>query len=262
MSSKQSVLSASGIVAGYTSRPSIDGVSVELSKGAPALGITGASGVGKTTLANVLYGQLKPAAGRVTFDGAAVSKLRLGAKKRFQTTVRKVSQNGFFGLDGESTVRRVVEDDLKAARKAGRATGESVEQILDTMFLEPRFLDRRLRTLSGGERQRLTLALALSTRPEILILDEPTTALDPTLKDKVSARLRDLIAEREIGLLVFSHDLDLLARLCAQVHVLAEGTFVETGTPRDLLVNPQHPATRDIAEAYPEAVRALRAVQE
>jgi ABC-type glutathione transport system ATPase component len=130
------------------------------------------------------------------------------------------------------------------------------------MFLEPRFLDRRLRTLSGGERQRLTLALALSTRPEILILDEPTTALDPTLKDKVSARLRDLIAEREIGLLVFSHDLDLLARLCAQVHVLAEGTFVETGTPRDLLVSPQHPATRDIAEAYPEAVRALRAVQE
>jgi ABC-type glutathione transport system ATPase component len=74
--------------------------------------------------------------------------------------------------------------------------------------------------------------------------------------------LRDLIAEREIGLLVFSHDLDLLARLCAQVHVLAEGTFVETGTPRDLLVSPQHPATRDIAEAYPEAVRALRAVQE
>lgn len=262
MSSKKSVLSAQNIVAGYTSRPSINGVSLELSKGSPAIGVTGASGVGKTTLVHVLYGLLKPSSGRVTFDGQSVSKLRLGAKKRFETTVRKVSQNGFFGLDGESTVRRIVEDELKKARKAGRASGETVEQILDTMFLEPRFLDRKLRTLSGGERQRLTIAVALATRPDVLILDEPTTALDSTLKDKVSARLRDLVAERNIGLLVFSHDLNLLSRLCSTVHVLADGEFVESGSPRELLINPQHPATKDIAEAYPEAVRALRAIEE
>lgn len=262
MSTNKSVLSAQSVVAGYTTRPAINGISLELFKGSEAIGITGASGVGKTTLVHVLYGLLKPARGRVTFDGQSVSKLRLGAKKRFETTVRKVSQNGFFGLDGESTVRRIVEDELKKARKAGRASGETPEQILDTMFLEPRFLDRKLRTLSGGERQRLTIAVALATRPEVLILDEPTTALDATLKDKVSAQLRDLVAERNIGLLVLSHDLNLLSRLCTTVHVLSDGEFVESGSPRDLLINPQHAATKDIADAYPEAVRALRAIED
>lgn len=262
MSSKKSLLSASNIVAGYTSRPSLNGISLELYKGSPSLGITGASGTGKTTLVHVLFGHLKPARGRVTFDGATVSKLMLGSKKRFETTVRKVSQNGFFGLDGELTVRRVVEDELKKARKAGRASGESAEEVLASMFLEPHFLDRKLRTMSGGERQRLSIALALATRPEVLVLDEPTTALDATLKDKVSARLRDIVAERNIGLLVLSHDLNLLSRLCSTVHVLDDGTFVETAAPRDLLTDPQHQATKDIAEAYPEAVRALRAIED
>lgn len=260
MSSKQSVLSATNVVAGYTSRPSINAVSLELFKGSPALGITGASGVGKTTLSHTLYGLLKPAGGRVSFNGQPVHKLKLGNKKKFEAAVGRVAQNGFFGLDTEFTVRKVVEDELKRARKAGRASGESVDQILETMFLEPRFKERKLRTLSGGERQRLSIALALVSRPDVLILDEPTTALDATLKDKVSARLRDLVAEREIGLLVFSHDLNLLSRLCSQVHVLADGQFVETGTPRDLLTNPQHPATVEMAQAYPEAVRALRAL--
>ncbi len=235
MSTKNSVLSAQGLKAGFTSRPSIDGINLELSKGSPAVGITGESGVGKTTLVHALTGRLKPAGGRVTFDGKMVSRLRLGEKKRFESTVRVVNQNGFFGLDTEATVRKLVEDTLKQGRKAGRAIGATPEEILDLMFLEPRFLDRKLRTLSGGERQRLTIALALATRPEVLILDEPTTALDATLKDKVSARLRDIVEDNEIGLLVLSHDLNLLSRLCESVHVLADGKFVETGTPRDPL---------------------------
>jgi len=262
VSTKPSHLSAQNLVAGYTSTPNVRGINLEVYKGGPAQGVTGASGVGKTTLANALVGALKPVSGRVTFNGKAVSRLKLGEKKRYAATVRKVAQNGFFGYDTSFTVKRVVEDELRAARKTGRGQGQSIEEVLDLMFLEPRFIDRKLHTLSGGERQRLSIALALTTAPDVLILDEPTTAFDATLKDKVSARLRDIVAERQIGLVVFSHDLNLLSRLTPVVHVLADGTFVESGSPRDLLVNPQHPATRDIAEAYPEAVRALRAVED
>ncbi|WP_313279960.1 ABC transporter ATP-binding protein [Timonella senegalensis] len=262
MSTKPSHLYAQDLVAGYTSRPDIRGVNLEVYKGAPAQGITGASGVGKTTLANALVGALKPVGGRVTFNGKAVSRLRLGEKKRYEATVRKVAQNGFFGYDTALTVRRVVEDELRAARKTGRGSGKSIEEVLDLMFLEDRFIDRKLHTMSGGERQRLSIALALTTAPDVLVLDEPTTALDATLKDKVSARLRDIVAEREIGLVVFSHDLNLLSRLTPTVHVLSDGVFVESGSPRDLLTDPHHQATRDIAEAYPEAVRALRSLED
>ncbi len=233
-----------------------------MSKGAPAIGVTGASGVGKSTLVHALSGRLKPRSGRVTFDGKAVSRLRLGEKKRFEALVRTVAQNGFFGLDSSLTVRRVVETELRLARKVGRGSGQSIEDVLAEMFLEPRFIDRRIHTLSGGERQRLTIALALVTNPEILILDEPTTALDSSLKDKVSHHLRDIVHERQIGLVVLSHDMNLLSRLTPTVHVLADGEFVETGSPRDLLIDPQHPATTDIAQAYPEAVRALRTLED
>lgn len=259
MSQKTSVLSATNIVAGYTSTPSLRGVSLETYRGAEAIGITGASGVGKSTLINALRGDIKLSGGRVTYDGITVNRLALGNKKRFKTAVRRVAQNGFTGFDGRMKVSQIIAGELKDARKAGRASGETPDQILDLMGLKPHFADRILHTLSGGERQRLSIALALSTRPDVLLLDEPTTALDHTLKDLVSKRLHEIVQERSIGLVLVSHDFNLLSRLTPTVHVLADGEFVETGSARDLLTNPQHAATKDLANAYPESVAALRA---
>lgn len=257
MSTKKSVLRAEHITAGFASTPSLADLTIEVTSGEPGIGVTGASGIGKSTLINVLHGDTKPRLGSVTYNGRPVSRFAFKDKKRFKASVRRVAQNGFFGVDTRLSVKQAVEDELKAARRAGRATGESASQVLDLMFLEDRFLPRRIHGLSGGERQRLTIALALATRPDILLLDEPTTALDANLKDLVSRRIRDIVTDRGIGLLVTSHDLDLLARLTATVHVLHDGVFVESGPPRQLLTYPQHPATRDIADAYPEAVRAL-----
>ena len=258
VSQKTSVLSAKHIVAGYTSRPSLNGISLETHRGAGAIGITGASGVGKSTLINALAGDMKLSSGRVTYDGVAVNRLALGNKKRFKTAVRKVAQNGFTGFDSRMKVGQIVAGELKLARKAGRGSGESIAEILDLMGLGNHFEDRVLHSLSGGERQRLSIAVALSTRPDVLLLDEPTTALDATLKDVVSRRLLELTHEREIGVVVVSHDFALLSRLTPTVHVLADGQFVETGSARALLTNPQHPATKDLADAYPESVAVLR----
>lgn len=261
MSQKISVLSATDIVAGYTSSPSLRGISLETHRGAPAIGITGASGVGKSTLINALRGDMKLGSGRVTYDGVSVSRLALGNKKRFKTAVRRVSQNGFAGYDARMKVSQIIASQLKDARKAGRASGESHGEILDLMALPRTFENRVLHTLSGGERQRLTIALALTTRPDVLLLDEPTTALDPTLKDLISRRLHDIVTERQIGLIVASHDFNLLSRLCPVVHVLHDGQLVESGSARDLLINPQHQATKDLAQAYPESVAALRSAE-
>ena len=97
----------------------------------------------------------------------------------------------------------------------------------------------------------------MCTRPDILLLDEPTTALDQSLKDQVSRRLAEIVEEDHIGLLVASHDLDLINRLCPTVHVLDGGTFVETGSLQELLTSPKHEVTRDLASAFPEATGAF-----
>jgi len=125
--------------------------------------------------------------------------------------------------------------------------------VLETVLLENRYESRTIGTLSGGEKQRLALASALATRPDILILDEPTTALDHTLRLELGRRISEIVAERKIGLLLVSHDLEMIARICSTVHVLSDGTFVESGTPEQLFNNPHHPVTREIAIAMPQA---------
>ncbi|PFG34317.1 ATP-binding cassette domain-containing protein [Sanguibacter antarcticus] len=258
MSATTNVLSATGLVAGHASTPSVRGIDLTITPGEGSVGVIGGSGVGKSTLLQAITGDLKLRGGRVTFDGRTVGRMGPRDKKRFGVAVRAVRQNGFGGLDPRQTVERAVEGELSRARKAGRATGGTATDVLALMFLEPRFLGRGIRSLSGGERQRLALAAALSTRPDILVLDEPATALDQSLKDAVVRRLVELTTERGTGLLVASHDLELVSRVCQTVHVLADGVFVESGTPHELLTNPVHPVTREIAEALPAAVGAFR----
>lgn len=253
MSTRTSTLTATDLSAGYASTPVLRGVNLTLTGGGEPVGIIGRSGAGKTTLIHALVGLLKPSGGRVTYGGKTVSRLALGDKKRFKTSVRRVQQNGFTGLDTRQTVQKALEAELSAARKAGRATGGTVEESLDLVMLPKHVSARTIGTLSGGERQRLALASALATRPDVLILDEPTTALDHTLRLDLSRRIAEIVADRKIGLLLVSHDLETVARLCTTVHVLSDGVFVESGTPDQLFNNPHHPVTREIAIAMPQA---------
>jgi ABC-type glutathione transport system ATPase component len=177
--------------------------------------------------------------------------------KAFRSVVRAVHQDGIVGVDSRTSVQKVLAATLNDARKAGRATGQEPADVLARVGLAPRYLDRTLHSLSGGEKQRLALADALATRPEVLVLDEPATALDPALREQVADELV-AIAGTGVGLLVVSHDLRLVDRLAGTVHVLAEGRVVESGTVRTLLSDPQHEETRELAEAFPEAVGAFR----
>ncbi|UZN02729.1 ABC transporter ATP-binding protein [Cellulomonas sp. S1-8] len=253
MSSTPGVLQATDIWAGYGGDPVLAGIDLTLRPG-DAVGVLGRSGVGKTTLLEILGGALGPGQGRVTLDGVPVGKTPRRRRKDVKARLRLVHQNGMAGMDVQRTVEQTVLDAFTEARKAGRTTDHDVESAFAIVGLPIRFVTRRVGTLSGGERQRLAIVRALATRPDLVLLDEPLTAVDPSMREDLADDIRALVRADGIGLLVASHDVHLLERLTDTVHVLAEGRLVESGPLRDLLRDPQHPDTRGIAESLPEAV--------
>ena len=248
-------LRARGVRLGWTTRHVLAGIDLELPPGA-TVGLLGASGVGKTTLLEVLAGRLRPEHGEVLLDGRSVSKPALRDKKSLRARIRLVTQNGQGSIDPTATVERVVRGALVEARKAGRSTGAHPADVLATVEAPERLLPRRFGTLSGGEKQRVALAQALATRPEVLLLDEPLTAVDPGERDRVAATIAAVTAELGTTLFLASHDLRLLDRLTEEVHVLAGGQLVESGPLPQLLADPEHAATRDVVEAMPELFAA------
>ncbi|HEY0217181.1 MAG TPA: ATP-binding cassette domain-containing protein [Cellulomonas sp.] len=251
-----SALAAQDVWAGYGGAPVLAGVNLSVAPG-ETVGLIGRSGAGKSTLVQVLLGRHKVSQGRATYGGRTVTKMSRKESKAFKAVVRAVHQEGLAGADPRSTVERLLSGTLGDARKAGRATGQEPADVLARVGMEPRYLTRTLHSLSGGEKQRVVLADALATRPEILVLDEPATALDPALRDAVTEQVAALAAAG-VGVLVVSHDLRMVDRLASTVHVVAEGRIVESGTLRALLTSPQHEDTRALAEALPEAVGAFR----
>jgi ABC-type glutathione transport system ATPase component len=235
-----------------------DGLSLEVNSGAAPVGLIGPSGVGKTTLIAALAGELKPPRGTVTFDGRPVSRLRLKSKSEFKARVRTVSQYSMTISDPRARAYDRLREALKIARRGGRSHATSTEEMLAAVGLDEDKGFRPLITLSGGERQRVALATALATRPEILLLDEPLTALDPNSRGDLAKHLGDLIGSLGVGVLLASHDLELVERLCPTVHAMVDGNIVATGTMAQVLDEPENETLRELAAAAPLAVQRFR----
>jgi len=253
------LLHATGLVADYGGPAVLRGVDLALTPGAAPVGVLGESGAGKSTLVRALRGRVRPRSGHVTFEGRAVSRLGRRETRRFRAAVRVVAQSGL-DADPRWSVERAVTSALADARKAGRTSGRTTRDLLDAVALEPRFEARTVGSLSGGEKQRLALALALATRPDVLLLDEPLTAVDPSMRGAVADRLAAEVAEHGTAVLLVSHDVELVRRLCGRVHVLADGTFVASGPLADVLrpAEDAHPAVRDLADAVPQVAQRIR----
>src|SRR5690606_33701553 len=235
-----------------------DGLSIEISSGQPPVGLIGPSGVGKTTLIAALSGQLKPPRGTVTFDGRPVARLRMRSKAEFNARVSAVSQYSMTISDPRMTAERRLRDAMKVARKGGRSHATPLPEMLAAVGLDAEKAYRPMVTLSGGERQRVALAAALATRPEILLLDEPLTALDPHSRGQMARHLGGLIASLGIGVLLASHDLELVERLCPTVHAMADGTIVASGPLSEILDDPENETLKELASAAPLAVQRFR----
>ncbi|MFC0673703.1 ABC transporter ATP-binding protein [Brachybacterium hainanense] len=253
-----SVLKATGVSLGFGGPDVLENVSIEVTSGAAPVGLIGPSGGGKTTLLHILAGTQKLIRGSVTFEGRSVAKLRLRSKSEFSARVRAVSQYSMTITDPRETAEIRLRQALKTARKGGRTHGTSIEDMLAAVGLDMSAARRPMSTLSGGERQRVALAAALATRPEILLLDEPLTALDPHSRTSMTTHLRELIERLGIGVLIASHDLELVERLCPTVHALVGGQLLPAAPLREVLRDPEHPDLAELAAAAPLAVSRFR----
>lgn len=253
-----SLLSATSLHAGYPGEEVLRGIDLTLGAGEPPLGLLGPSGSGKTTLLATLSGEHRPSSGQVTWNGRSVSKLRGRDRKTFRAAVRFVSQYALTISDPRETVRSRLEIAAKEARKGGRTHSVSPAEMLESVGLGEHFLPRTMRTLSGGETQRVALATALATRPEVLVLDEPLTAVDPSTRGEIARGLAATIERLGIGALIASHDVELLQRLCPQIVFLGEGRLLARGTLPEVLARTEHEPIRELAEANPLAVQRFR----
>ena len=222
-------------------RPAVTDVSFSVGRGR-TLGIVGESGSGKTTVARMIVGVEQPDAGEVLLDGAPPTTSG-------QRRVQLVHQNPLGALDPRWSVGRSLNEALAAGgvARAERAAGAAA--LLAEVELDPALARRRPSELSGGQRQRVAIARALAAAPEVLILDEPVSALDPLVRDRVLALLHRLQRERDLTIVFVSHDLDVVAAVADDVVVMQAGAVVEAGSTAQVFADPQHPFTRELLAA-------------
>ncbi|GAA5059494.1 peptide/nickel transport system ATP-binding protein [Thermocatellispora tengchongensis] len=230
-------------------RTAVREVSLRLGRG-EALGIVGESGSGKTTLARLVLAETHPDAGAVLLDGEPWSGLRERDRRGRRSRIQLIDQDPLGSFDPRYTVERVVAEALapglpRAARR------ERVTALLTEVGLGPEHLDRRPATLSGGQRQRVAIARALAPGPEVLVCDEPVSALDVTVQARILALLARLRAESGVSLLFISHDLGVVRQVCDRVAVMKDGRIVESGDVETVFAAPRHPYTAALLAAVP-----------
>nr|WP_216852669.1 ABC transporter ATP-binding protein [Curtobacterium sp. VKM Ac-2852] len=244
------VLAAQGLSREYDGMLAVDDVSFGLVRGR-VLGVIGASGSGKTTLARMLLGLETPDAGTVTLDDEPWVPLPERERRPRRHRVAAVVQDPGATFDERWNVERVLADAFSRGdeRRARGALGERVDAALRQVDLDPVLRSRSPRTLSGGQRQRLAIARALATEPEVIVLDEPVTALDATVQDAVLRLLERLRDETGVAMVFVSHDLRAVRRMADDVLVVHRGAVVEHGPAAEVFARPAHPVTARLLHA-------------
>ena len=232
-------------------RMAVHGVSFAVTAG-ETLALVGESGAGKSTIARCVVRLEEPDAGRIVFDGQAIGALRGGALRAFRRRVQIVFQDPHGSLNPRMRVGTAVREPLEVHGLARGADADArVAALFGEVGLDPDYRSRYPHELSGGQRQRVGIARALAVGPDLLVLDEPVSALDVSVQAQVLALLRDLQARRGLTYLFIAHDLAVVRQMADRVAVLYRGRIVEEAPAAAIFADPRHPYTRVLLSAVP-----------
>ncbi len=251
--------SRAGVWHKNTAKRAVNDVSFSVQKG-KTLAVVGESGSGKSTLARLIMRLLTPDSGDVLLHGESISHLRGAALRRKRQHIQMVFQDPFASLNPRMTIGNTVGEGLRVHQpKLSRAQrDQQVAAVLQQCGMNADAMPRYPHQFSGGQRQRIGIARALVVQPDVLVLDEPVSALDVSVQAQILNLLRQLQGDHGLTYIFISHDLSVVRHIADDVLVMFAGHVLESGSASRVLANPQHPYTAALLQAMPIAHPSLR----
>ncbi len=231
----------------------VSDVSFTIEKG-ETLGLVGESGCGKSTLGKLLLDLIHPTSGKVWFKGQDLSQLKGAPLRTLRRGMQMIFQDPYASLDPRMSVGRIIMEPLNAHRVGGSRAerADMVRSLMERVGLRPEYYGRYPHQFSGGQRQRIGIARALALNPELIICDEPVSALDVSIQAQILNLLSDLQAQSGLTYLFISHDLNVVRYLSDRVIVMFLGQVCELSSTEALYAAPRHPYTRFLLDAVPQ----------
>lgn len=237
------MIKVEGLKKSYGKQKILKGISLEIFRG-ETVGLVGESGSGKSTFAKLLMRLQEPTAGSITYDSVDLCRLNRKGLKPYRKKIQMVFQDPYSSLNPRMTIEQILSEPLTIHHLPG-----SPLDLLKSVGLSADCLTRYPHAFSGGQRQRIAIARALAVQPELLICDEPISALDMATQHQILLLFQELQKTHGLTTVFISHDLLAVRELCTRIAVMQDGELVEVAPTNDLFLEPKHPYTQRLLDA-------------